>query len=93
MNTNCTIAQKEGTGHAMPVLSISFIKANCQTIGQLKARIEEIKSFSTGLAKAENRLNIQKGYSECVEHLTPSLMPSQSNSIAIKLGADINGRH
>lgn len=85
MNTNCTIAQKEGTGHAMPVLSISFIKANCQTIGQLKARIEEIKSFLTGSAKDGNKLNTKTGLSfSNRSNTTPALMPSQSYNLKLK---------
>lgn len=33
---------------------------------------------STDLVKVGNTLNTLKGYSECVEHRTPSLIPSQS---------------
>lgn len=45
MNNQCTIAQKEGIGHAMPILSIQFIKDNCPTIGHLKKRVDEVNRF------------------------------------------------
>ena len=56
-------------------LSISFIKAHHQTIGQLKKRSEEIGNFKKSVEKEGNKLNTQNGYSENISPFNPSLLP------------------
>lgn len=63
-------------------LSISFIKENCQTIGELKRRADENREQS--VEKEGNKLNTRNGYSENISPFNPSLLPQTFNFTKVK---------
>lgn len=69
-------------------LSITFIKENCQTINDLKKRVEEQNiGIQMSVEKGGNILNTSNGYSE--NHLfNPSLLPQTLNFTKVKEARD-----